>query len=122
MKTLETNHGGDWRDRLLNRWPACVHVDAVATIFALAWDREGVYRPEAASLFYNGAVMVRVTFPFGIWLHFKPVSSARLQLGLGWKLNGRFGGVLRWQRDADAARGTHGPNIGQAVAWERGTA
>ena len=121
MKTLETNHGGNWVDRLLNRWPLCLDADSIGTL-AFAWDAEGVYCPEDYSLYYNGFVMMRLTFPFGIWLHVKPVSDARFQCGIGWKLNGRFGITLRWQADASAAAGTHGPNAGQASGWERGTA
>lgn len=123
LKTQEFNHPAKpWLDALLNSWPLCIHVDAVATMFALALDRSGFYRPASRSLFYNGFAMVRLTLPFGIWLHVKPVPSARLQLGLGWKLNGRFGLILRWQSDSSAAAGTHGPNVGQAARWDRGTA
>ena len=122
MKTLETNHGGDWRDKLLNAWPLCIHTDAVATIFTFAYDADGFCRPDSRSLYANGYVFLRLTFPFGVWLHIKPVSHARLQLGAGWKLNGRFGLIIRWQTDASAAAGTHGPNHGQASAWKRGTA
>ena len=124
MKTLETNHGGNWLDRLLNAWPFCVHRDAVATVFAFAWDEQGRYRPESMSLFYNGYIFFRLTFPLGVWLHVKPVPDARFQCGMGWKLNGRFGLTLRWQTDAKAAQGAHenAPNLGQATGWERGTA
>lgn len=122
MKTLETNRGGNLLDRLLNSWPFCIHKDAVATLFTRAWDDQGAYRPENASLFYNGHFFVRISFPFGIWLHWKPYSDLRVQLGIGWKLNGRFGVVARVQSDDEAAAGTHGPNFGQARKWDRGTA
>lgn len=119
MKTLEYNHGGNWFDRLNN----ALAVDQLAMrSWAIAWDAEGVYCPEDYSLFYNGYVFVRLTFPFGVWLHIKPVSDARFQCGIGWKLNGRFGLTLRWQADTSAAAGTHGPNVGQAQGWGRGTA
>lgn len=122
MKTLETNHGGNLVDRVLNSWPFCLHTDAIATVFTRAWDDEGGYRPENRSLFYNGHFFVRFTFPFGVWLHWKPYQDLRFQTGLGWKLNGRFGGIFRFQTDKEAAAGTHGPNLGQATAWNRGTA
>lgn len=122
MKTIELHYGGDWRDKVLNAWPLCIHTDAVATLLAAAWDSQGIYRPESRSLFYNGAIMVRLTLPFGIWLHIKPVAAGRFQCGIGWKLNGRFGLLLRWQTDKSAATGAHGPNVGQASAWDRGTA
>lgn len=43
------------------------------------------------------------------------------RFGIGWKLNGRFGAIFRWQSDESAAEGTHGPNYGQATGWECGT-
>ena len=30
MKTLETNHDGNWVDRLLNAWPFCLDMDGIA--------------------------------------------------------------------------------------------
>jgi hypothetical protein len=122
VKTIEVHYNGDWRDKLLNAWPLCVHTDAVATLFALALDAQGIYRPDSRSLFYNGFVMVRLTWPFGIWLHIKPTSTGRFQCGIGWKLNGRIALLFRWQTDASAAAGVRGPNVGQASAWDRGTA
>lgn len=122
MKTLENNHGGNWLDRLLNRWPLCLDMDDVLTLFARASDEHGVYEPDEGSLFFNGVWMVRVTWPFGIWVHVKPTVDTRIQVGAGWKLNGRFGLIARAQSDASAAAGTHGPNHGQARGWGRGTA
>lgn len=122
MKTAENNHGGNWFDRLLNSWPFCLHVDAIGTLFAKAWDEQGAYRPGDGSLFYNGHFFIRITSPFGIWLHWKPYRNLRIQAGAGWKLNGRFAVLLRAQTDTEAANGTHGPNYGQAIGWERGTA
>ena len=51
-----------------------------------------------------------------------PAHNLRLQADIGWKLNGRFGLILRSQTDASAAAGEHGPNLGQATGWKRGTA
>lgn len=121
MKTLEYHYNGDWRDRLLNAWPLCLDALYIGTL-AWAWDAEGPYSPEDYSLFYNGFVMVRVTFPFGIFIHIKPARNLRIQCGIGWKLNGRFGILARAQSDESAAAGTHGPNVGQARGWARGTA
>ncbi len=121
MKTLEYHYGGNWFDRLNNA--IAVDADCVKTC-AFAWDAQGPYCPARRSLFYNGAVMARLTWPLGAFLHIKPVPSARLQLGAGWKLNGRLGLIARWQTDAKAAQGAHenAPNLGQASAWARGTA
>src|SRR3990167_31613 len=87
MRTLETNHGGNWLDRLLNSWPVLLDNDSIGTV-AAAWDAQGVHAPEASSLFYNGYVFPRLTFPFGSGLHVKPVRNAPFQCGGGWKLNG----------------------------------
>lgn len=121
MKTIETHYNGDWRDKFLNAWPLCLDADYIDT-FAFAWDNEGIYSPDDYSLYYNGYVMVRFTFPLGIWIHVKPFRNLRIQMGIGWKLNGRFGLTLRAHGDDAAAAGTHGPNYGQARGWDRGTA
>jgi hypothetical protein len=121
VKVIENHYRGDWRDKLLNSFPLLLDTDYIGTL-AFAWDAEGPYAPEDYSLFYNGFFMVRLNFPFGIFLHIKPVRGSRFQMGVGWKLNGRFGLILRWQTDTSAAAGTHGPNVGQASAWSRGTA
>jgi hypothetical protein len=122
MKTIERHYGGDWRDKLLNAWPLCLDALSVDSLFSFAWDVQGRYYPEDYSLFYNGYFFVRLTWPFGIWLHLKPRPDLRFQCGIGWKLNGRFALLLRAQSDQSATAGTHGPNTGQARGWERGTA
>jgi hypothetical protein len=124
MKTLEYNHGGNWIDRLLNRWPFCLDANSMRTV-AIARDAQGWYKPGARSLFYNGYVFVRLTWPLGLWLHVRLTPDHRSQFGAGWKLNGRFGLTFRpWQANASGARGAHpgAPNVGHASAWERGTA
>lgn len=122
MKTLEYNHGGNWFDRLNNA--IAVDADRVKTA-AFAWDAEGPYCPARRSLYYNGAVMGRVTWPLGVFVHLRFADDHRSQFGAGFKLNGRFGLVFRpWHSDASAAQGAHenAPNVDQAVAWQRGTA
>lgn len=121
MKVVEQHYGGDWRDKLLNAWPLLRDADDIRTLFVTARDEQGWYTPESRSLFYNGYFFVRITNP-GIFVHLKWKSGARLQFGAGWKLNGRFGLIARWQTDKSAAAGKHGPNVGQASGWERGTA
>lgn len=125
MKTLEYNYN-DWRDDLLNSRPFCIDSDCVSTLF-----RAGVCKHEkwvpwikfdnGSSLFYNGAVFIRVALPFWIGIHIRPTVKNFLQVGIGWKLNGRFGAIFRWQSDESAAEGTHGPNYGQATGWGCGT-
>src|SRR3990167_6101049 len=123
MKTLEYHHGGNWFDRLMNVWPLCLDAEIIRTA-AVAWDADGVYFPSRRSLFYNGFIFLRLTWPFGIFIHVKPVRNARFQCGSGWKLNGRIGLILRWQKDEKAAQGAHenAPNVGKARGWNRGTA
>lgn len=131
MKTLEYNWPYAWANWLCNRWPLLVDTDSVRTLFTRAFDDEGLYRPGDRSLFYNGYIFLRITsslpwwllhFPTGFWLHLKWFPDSRFQCGFGWKLNGRFAILLRYQTDSAAAAGVHGPNVGQASAWARGTA
>lgn len=123
MKTIE-NEGRSWLDDLLNCWPFCLDADGVKT-FAVSFGAGPgwhFHREDRTSLFYNGVLFLRFCWPFGMWFHFKPVSYGRFQCGVGWKLNGRVAILFRIQSDAAAARGVTGPNLGQATAWERGTA
>jgi hypothetical protein len=101
---------------------------------------------QTRSLFRNGLVYARLLFPGGVlglllawgalfaltgWLvpvglfvHVRWCGAgcrrAFLQAGLGWKLNGRFGILLRIQSDASAAAGVNGPNLCQASGWREG--
>jgi hypothetical protein len=109
-------------NKLLNAWPLLIDTDSVRTLLCLAWDEQGVYSPGDVSLFYNGFVMVRVTLPFGVWLHLKPMRNLRFQCGGGWALNGRVKLTFRFQTDESAAAGVSGRNFGQAGGWARGTA
>lgn len=123
MKTIETDPRlPAWLNRALNAWPLCLDEESVRTVYAVASDVQGVYRPGDESLFMNGVWFVRLTLPFGIWLHLKPTINLRFQCGIGWKGNGRFALTFRFQSDEEAARGVLGPNHGQARGWERGTA
>lgn len=131
MHTLEFNSTRVWVNKLLNMRPFCIDTTWVDTLFAFAWDAEGPYLPlwdydqkwfHPHSLFHNGYFFVRLTFPFGIWLHVKPWEDIRFQCGGGWALNGRFKLTCRFQSDASAAAGVSGINFGQAPGWARGTA
>lgn len=118
MKTLEYNYG-DWRDKVFNA--IAVPTEWVKSV-AVAWDKDGVYFPGTRSLYYNGFVFLRLSLPFGIFLHLKPLKNLRFQTGLGWKLIGRFAMTFRFQTDESAFLGNRGDNYGQAAGWERGTA
>lgn len=48
-------------------------------------------------------------------------AKALLQVGAGWKLNGRFTVTVRVQSDATSAAGSAGPNYGQATGFNYGT-
>ncbi len=48
-------------------------------------------------------------------------AKALLQVGAGWKLNGRIALLLRVQSDASSAAGSSGPNYGQASGFDYGT-
>lgn len=122
MKTLEHNSSFVFLNALLNSWPLCIDTDSVRTLLSLAWDEQGIYAPGDQSLFFNGYCFLRITLPFGIWLHLKPLWKLRFQCGLGWKLNGRAALTFRFQTDISAAAGVSGRNFGQAAGWKRGTA
>src|SRR5207302_1666850 len=123
MRTIEIDpRVPTWINWLLNHWPLNIHHEATATIFTIAYDVEGWYRPEDGSLFYNGYFFIRIMFPLGIWVHIKPWRNRRIQFGIGWKGNGRFAITFRIISDSSAARGESGPNYGQATDWNRGTA
>ena len=98
------------------------------------------------SLFYNAVIFVRystvpavffaqvlLTLATGWWwlMLFGAFASVRwsasstakalLQVGVGWKLNGRIALLLRIQSDATSAAGSSGPNYGQATGFNYGT-
>ena len=140
MKTLEANYG-DWRDRVLNAWPLALDPDSVKALIAVAyganaataerpdWRSLEVFLGDSSasrqSLFRNGVLFARWLWPFGLFVMLRwggaAASPAFVQAGLGWKLNGRFGVILRLQSDASAAAGVRGPNVGQAAGFGQGT-
>jgi hypothetical protein len=122
LKTLEYNSRFAWVNELLNAFPFCIDADSMKPIFCRAWDEEGIYAPSDSSLFYNGYWFLRLTLPFGVWLHVKPLRNLRFQCGIGYKLNGRVALTFRFQSDESAAAGVSGRNFGQAHGWERGSA
>lgn len=77
------------------------------------------------SLFFNAALFVRFLLPLGAFISIRWRSSetakSMLQMGFGWKLNGRLAILFRIQSDRSSAVGTSGPNIGQASGFEYGT-
>jgi hypothetical protein len=126
MKVIEGNP-----DDLLNRWPLLLDTDSMRSV-GLAWlFKEGGtwnFRPRIpgdVSLFYNAVFFLRLNWPLGIFASVRWSASttekALLQLGAGWKLNGRIALLLRIQSDATSAAGASGPNYGQATGFNYGT-
>jgi hypothetical protein len=76
------------------------------------------------ALYHNAIVFARLMLPFwlGLGMRWRGRGHGKefWQFGLGWKPNGQFGVNWRIQSDASAARGTTGPNHGQAVGWWEG--
>lgn len=128
-KTLE-NENGNWIDRLLNLWPFCIDMESIKSV-GIAWlfkeDDCWCFLPRITgndSLFYNAIVFVRLSLPFGVFVHLRWAKNWRrsfLQAGIGWKLNGRFSPLFRLQSDASAAEGVTGANYGQATGFDYGT-
>lgn len=121
---------GDPAD-LLNQWPWLLDTDSIKSV-GIAWlfkeDGKWCFLPritESRSLFYNAVFFMRLAWPFGIFASFRWSASttdkALLQVGLGWKLNGRITVTIRVQSDASSAAGSTGPNYGQATGFDYGT-
>lgn len=153
MKTIERADGSRL-DRLLNLWPFCIDTDSIRSI-GIAWlfKDGGRWRlvPRItgnAALFYNAVFFLRISFPFGVFVHVRWAKNLRRSFAegsFGWKLNGRFTigllwllallliwnfgwsywylfslFALRFQSDASAAAGVTGPNYGQATGFDYG--
>jgi hypothetical protein len=87
----------------------------------------GLGKADSDSLFYNGALFIRVMFPFFIgvgirWAGKDATAREFLQTYIGIKLNGEWAVMPRFriQSDGSAAAGTTGANYGQAVGWNAG--
>lgn len=126
MRVVEGNP-----DDLLNQWPLLLDTDSIESI-GVAWlfkeDGRWCFMPRITgdvSLFYNAVFFVRLSLPFGVFASFRwsasSTAKALLQLGLGWKLNGRIALLLRIQSDVTSAAGSSGPNYGQATGFNYGT-
>lgn len=81
--------------------------------------------PRDRSLFWNGVIFLRITFPLGLFWSIrwtsKPVKRQYLQTGFGYKVNGQFSLTFRFQNDGSAADGTYGKNVGQSSGWQCGS-
>ena len=106
--------------------------DAKVKSIGLAWmfkeNGAWVFKPRVTgeqSLFFNAVFFLRLSFPFGIFASIRwsesSTSRALFQTGIGWKLNGRFGLLFRFQSDASSAAGSSGPNTGQSQGFSYGS-
>lgn len=131
MRIIEQQHPGEphWLYMLGNL--TAIDGDWVSSI-GIAWmfkeDGKWCFMPRITgekSLFFNAVFFLRVSIPFGIFASFRWSSSttnkALFQTGIGWKLNGRLGLLLRIQSDETSAAGSTGPNYDQSTGFEYGT-
>lgn len=79
------------------------------------------------ALFYNSVLFVRLVWPLGVFVQVRWSGStgkrAYVQLGIGWKLNARFGALFRIQSDGSAAIGAWSRVPGENASepgWEWG--
>lgn len=130
MRIVEQQHLGEpsWLWRLGNA--TAIDSNSVRSV-GIAWGfNDGnawCWIPRVTSnesLFYNALLFVRLSLPAGIFASVRWSASstkrALLQIGLGWKLNGRLAILLRIQSDAASAAGSTGPNHGQATGFDFG--
>jgi len=143
MKIIEFHNGGNWMDKVLNSWPMCLHMESIKPVVSVVvgvrqtdlhepagWVKWGAWvafgKNKTKSLYYNGIFFFRFMFPFWVaigirWAGKDPDAREYLQLGIGWKLNGRFAVHARAQSDRRSEKGSTGPNWGQAWGWTDGT-
>lgn len=127
---IEQQHSGEptWLWRLGNA--TAIDSDSVRSV-GIAWGfKDGAswcWMPRFTgndSLYYNALLFVRLSLPAGLFASVRwsasSTSKALLQIGAGWKLNGRLAILVRIQSDAASAAGSTGPNLGQATGFEFG--
>jgi hypothetical protein len=123
MRLLEERHPGEnWLLWKIGNWTT-INVERVRS-WAWAWGNEYngkfqrwgftwrtadgcTYAPEA--LFFNAAWFARYVYPFGVFVQIRwsgrSDRKAYLHIGIGYKLNGRFGFLLRVQSDDSSTDG-----------------
>lgn len=122
-----------WYTKLTNKFPLMID-DRLVTSLGVAWLFK--YQNEWCPLprfigkewqYANAIFYVKVTFPFGIWLHVRwsdnpDVKRQFYQCGIGWKDSGRFAVHSRLQSDKTAADGYHTglPNLDQTTGFNFG--
>ncbi len=123
-----------WVNTLLNTPPFLLPMEWVVPVLCITCGflaaRNGrlilarVDRGENPQMYSNGAFMLRFMLPFWVGLQVRWSGSttqpAYLQIGAGWKINGRFALTCRVNDDAGAAAGVLAPNSDQAIGWGEG--
>ncbi|MDE1907423.1 MAG: hypothetical protein KGH75_13345 [Rhodospirillales bacterium] len=123
-----------WLNTVLNSPPFLLPMEAIIPLLCLTCgflsarnDRlvlARVDRGENPQMYSNGALMIRLMFPFWIGIQVRWSGAidkpAYLQMGIGWKLNGRFAITFRIQDDLGAAAGVLAPNTDQSIGWHEG--
>lgn len=137
---IETHHGNNWLDKLLNHWPFVIDTDNIISggIGFISTETTQSYLlgivkkwnfarivGNNGHLFMNAMIFIRICFwtviPIGIFLHLRMSKTRLLQIGLGIKNNtGRIGLIFRFQTDASAARGSVQANPDQTGGFEWG--
>jgi hypothetical protein len=79
-----------------------------------------IYR-DPPSLFMNGVFFIQIRLPFWIGVHIRPFTKKYFQTGIGWKGNGRFAVLFRFQTDESSAKGMDFANTGQSTGMNDGT-
>ena len=104
------------------------YVKSVGVAWLFKENGEWVFKPRITgkdSLYYNAVFFVRLCFAPGMFIGVRwsnsSVKKSLWQFGIGWKINGRFAMTFRIQSDESSAKGTTGPNYGQATGFNYGT-
>lgn len=112
--------GGEWRFKPCITGERSLYFNAVFFVRYSTW----------APAFFAQAITTLITgwwwlMLFGLFASVRwsasTTAKALLQVGAGWKLNGRIAVLLRVQSDASSAAGSSGPNYGQATGFNYGT-
>ena len=119
MKHLE--NFGKWYDPILNKFPWCLDDRYITSNgIALGFKENGLwcFKPRITgngAMYFNALFFIRLSLPFSIFMHFRLTKTRLFQIGIGWKLSGRFAIHCRLQTDESAALGYHigMPNLDQ---------
>lgn len=131
MRIQEVRHEGEpwlmyWLGNILS-----IDSDWIKSV-GIAWlfkeHGKWVFTPRVTgqqSLFFNSVLFLRLSLPLGIFWSVRWSANSAVkalwQAGIGFKLNGRFAILFRFQSDETSAAGVTGPNTGQATGFNYGT-